>query len=39
MAALVTGTFAPDFALKTTDGAEVRLEELLRKGPVVLVFF
>jgi peroxiredoxin len=39
MAALVTGTFAPDFKLKTTDGKDVHLHELLRKGPVVLVFF
>jgi peroxiredoxin len=39
MTALVTGTLAPDFKLKTTDGGELRLHELLQKGPVVLAFF
>ena len=39
MAALVTGTPAPDFTLKTIDGGEVRLQELLQRGPVVLAFF
>jgi peroxiredoxin len=39
MAALVTGKLAPDFTLVTTDGVNVSLHELLRRGPVVLTFF
>lgn len=39
MPALNTGVLAPDFALKTTDGKTVNLQQLLKKGPVVLAFF
>ncbi len=39
MAALVTGKLAPDFTLTTTEGKSVHLQELLRRGPVVLAFF
>ena len=39
MAALVTGTLAPDFTLPTLDGKKVSLHELLQHGPVVLAFF
>ena len=39
MPALVTGKTAPDFTLTTTDGKSVNLQELLRRGPVVLAFF
>jgi peroxiredoxin len=39
MAALATGTKAPDFSLKTIDGADFSLDEALKRGPVVLAFF
>jgi peroxiredoxin len=39
MAALATGTKAPDFELKTLDGKPFSLGEELARGPVVLVFF
>jgi peroxiredoxin len=39
MAALATGTKAPDFALKTLDGKRFSLSEELAHGPVVLAFF
>lgn len=39
MTALVTGKLAPDFTLATTGGNSVHLQELLQRGPVVLVFF
>src|SRR5271165_6968983 len=39
MPALVNGTLAPDFTLKTTDGAIVHLQELLQRGTLVLAFF
>lgn len=39
MQALIAGTMAPDFTLKTTDGKSVHLQELLQHGPVVLAFF
>ena len=39
MPALVTGKTAPVFTLTTTDGKSVNLQELLRRGPVVLAFF
>jgi peroxiredoxin len=39
MAALATGTKAPEFELKTIDGAVFSLDEALKRGPVVLAFF
>ena len=30
---------APDFALADTDGRTVALHDLLKRGPVILVFF
>ena len=39
MAALATGTKAPEFALKTLDGKPFSLSEALSRGPVVLAFF
>lgn len=34
-----TGDRAPEFALPDTDGATVRLSDLLEKGPVALFFY
>jgi peroxiredoxin len=39
MAALGSGTTAPDFRLKTQDGKGFSLTEELARGPVVLAFF
>lgn len=39
MAALNTGTKAPDFTLPTTDGESFSLKDALTRGPVVLAFF
>jgi len=39
MAALATGTKAPEFELKTLDGKPFSLGDQLARGPVVLVFF
>jgi peroxiredoxin len=39
MAALTTGTKAPEFELNTLDGKKFSLGEELARGPVVLVFF
>ena len=39
MAALTTGTTAPEFELKTLDGKDFLLSEALARGPVVLAFF
>jgi peroxiredoxin len=39
MAALATGTKAPDFELKTLDGKRFSLSDELTGGAVVLVFF
>jgi peroxiredoxin len=39
MAALATGTKAPEFGLKTLDSKEISLSEELARGPVVLAFF
>lgn len=39
MAALYTGTLAPDFTLSTLEGKQVSLHALLKHGPVVLAFF
>lgn len=36
---LTTGFAAPDFILPDTQGNEVRLSEVLDKGPVVLSFY
>lgn len=36
---LKTGDMAPDFALPDQDGREVKLSELLTRGPVVLYFY
>jgi len=33
------GDLAPDFILKNYDGRAVTLAELIRSGPVVLVFY
>ena len=39
MAALASGTRAPDVELKTMDGKRFSLHDELARGPVVLVFF
>jgi len=39
MAALTTGTQAPDFTLPTMDGGQFSLREALIRGPVVAAFF
>jgi peroxiredoxin len=39
MAALTSGTLAPEFTLKTTDGKPFSLREALSQGPVVAAFF
>jgi len=39
MAALTTGTKAPDFSLTAADGSKFSLREALARGPVVLAFF
>lgn len=39
MAALATGSKAPEFELKTLDSKKFSLSEQLAKGPVVLTFF
>ena len=39
MAALITGTKAPDFELRALDGKRFVLREELAQGPVVLAFF
>src|ERR1700752_4421259 len=39
MAALATGTKAPEFELKTLDGKPFSLNDELARGPVVLGFF
>lgn len=39
MAALSTGTMAPDINLPTTSGQKFSLRDALQKGPVVAVFF
>lgn len=39
MPALVTGTNAPQFELKTLDGKPFSMTEALTRGPVVLAFF
>jgi peroxiredoxin len=39
MAALTTGTKAPEFELNATDGKRISLQEELAHGPVVLAFF
>src|SRR6266702_8939534 len=39
MAALATGTKAPNFELKTLDGKPFSLNDKLGQGPVVLAFF
>lgn len=39
MSTLSAGTRVPDFTLPTVEGRQVSLHELLKKGPVVLMFF
>ncbi len=39
MTALATGTAAPQFELKTSDGKKFSLRDELANGPVVLAFF
>jgi len=39
MSALITGKLAPDFTLRSTEGYSVNLQELLKRGPLVLAFF
>lgn len=39
MAALEAGIVAPDFTLRTLEGHQVSLQNLLHRGPVVLAFF
>lgn len=36
---LEVGTTAPDWSAKTADGEELQLDILLKKGPVVMVFY
>lgn len=33
------GDQAPDFSLESTGGQEFRLQELLLRGPVILIFY
>ena len=39
MAALDTGTLAPDFTLPTIDGRQFSLKDALARGPVLAAFF
>jgi peroxiredoxin len=39
MAALSTGTLAPDFTLPTMDGKQFSLKDALARGPVLAAFF
>ena len=39
MAALDTGTLAPDFTLPAMDGTQFSLKDALARGPVLAVFF
>jgi peroxiredoxin len=39
MAALTTGTLAPEFTLPMTDGNQFSLSNALQRGPVVAAFF
>ena len=39
MAALPTGTKAPDFSLPALDGGQFSLQDALRAGPVLVAFF
>jgi peroxiredoxin len=39
MAALTTGTKAPDFSLPASDGSKFSLRDALSRGPVILAFF
>ena len=39
MAALTTGSSAPDFTLPTMDGSQFHLKDALARGPVILAFF
>ncbi len=39
MAALATGSIAPDFSLNTLDGKPFVLRDALKMGPVLLAFF
>jgi peroxiredoxin len=39
MAALTTGTKAPDFSLPASDGSRFSLRDALSRGPVILAFF
>ena len=39
MAALNTGTLAPDFTLPTMDGKQFSLKDALARGPVLAAFF
>ena len=39
MAALTTGTKAPDFSLPASNGSKFSLRDALARGPVVLAFF
>jgi peroxiredoxin len=39
MAALETGTKAPEFELSTTEGAQFSLRDALARGPVLALFF
>jgi peroxiredoxin len=39
MAALSSGTAAPDFSLPTMDGKQFSLREALARGPAVMAFF
>jgi peroxiredoxin len=36
---LEAGALAPDFTVTDTDGATLRLSEMVTQGPVVLAFF
>ena len=39
MVTLSAGVRAPEFTLPTVDGRQISLQELLKKGPIVLLFF
>lgn len=39
MTTISAGQKAPDFSLKSTDGTEYSLQELLKRGPIFISFF
>ena len=39
LSGLAVGAKAPEFALQAADGKQVKLADLLKQGPVALVFY